>query len=157
MERDQKLAIAERLEQIRKLNAGRLTPEAVVEDARDEESPLHASFEWDDAKAAADHRLNQARTLIRSVKVEYNTESRVVSAPFYVHDPEAGDEQGYVPVAKLRNEADLASEVMRSEMARVEAGVMRASGIAGVLGLEAELAEMLERVQVVRRKVAKAG
>ena len=44
---------------------GALDPLAVVEAAEPEESPLHSFFEWDDGKAAQQHRLAQARKLIR--------------------------------------------------------------------------------------------
>lgn len=40
-----------RLEDLRRRD-GLLQPAAVVEDARDESSPLHPLFEWDDRKAA---------------------------------------------------------------------------------------------------------
>ena len=38
----------------------------VVEAARDDQSPLHRHFEWDDAKAAHTERLSQARGIIRA-------------------------------------------------------------------------------------------
>jgi len=50
---------------------GRLTPQVVVDDARDRTSPLHGFFEWNDGRAAEQYRLDQARHLIRSVKVTY--------------------------------------------------------------------------------------
>lgn len=43
----------------------------VVQAAKDENSILHNHFDWDDAVAAQQWRLVQARFLIRSVKVEY--------------------------------------------------------------------------------------
>lgn len=46
-------------------NDGVITPEAVVEAARDERSPLHKSFTWDDNEAAEKWRLFQARQLLR--------------------------------------------------------------------------------------------
>ena len=49
---------------------GHLTPDLVVQAATDEKSPLHPVFEWDDGKAAHQHRLWQARKLIRSVRIE---------------------------------------------------------------------------------------
>jgi hypothetical protein len=61
--------IGEALEAIRSASGGELHPGPVVDSARDERSPLHRYFEWDDAKAAAQHRLDQARMLIRSVRV----------------------------------------------------------------------------------------
>jgi hypothetical protein len=59
----------ERLETIRERNSGVLTPAAVVSDARDELSPLHTTFEWDDSRAADKYRETQAAYLIRSVVV----------------------------------------------------------------------------------------
>jgi hypothetical protein len=44
---------------------GILKPEDVVECARDEHSPLHEHFEWNDGKAADEYRKDQARSLIR--------------------------------------------------------------------------------------------
>lgn len=42
-----------------------LHAEAVVEHAKDPQSPLYGEFEWDDSEAAKQHRLTQARNLIR--------------------------------------------------------------------------------------------
>ena len=57
------------LERIRE-KRGVLTPEVVVEESRDEKSVLHKCFQWDDAKAAALYRVEQARTLIANIRVE---------------------------------------------------------------------------------------
>ena len=48
---------------------GQLTPGAVVEAGTPANAPLHTEFDWDDAHAAHEHRLDQARRLIRSVKI----------------------------------------------------------------------------------------
>lgn len=50
---------------------GRLTPQLVVEAARDPEHPLHSRFEWDDAVAGEAWRRQQAHELIRKAKVVY--------------------------------------------------------------------------------------
>lgn len=63
--------VGERLECLRGAGAGELTPEAVVADAHHPTSPLHPLFEWNDSEAARQHRLAQARALIRSVVVRY--------------------------------------------------------------------------------------
>lgn len=56
--------IASELEALRAAS-GLLLPEAVVEWARGHpESALHSQFEWDDAKAAQEHRVWQARRVI---------------------------------------------------------------------------------------------
>lgn len=49
----------------------RCTPQALVDEARDPKSPLHKYFEWDDARAAEQYRLTQARYYMRSINVEY--------------------------------------------------------------------------------------
>jgi hypothetical protein len=46
-------------------NSGVLVPAIVIDRARSPRSPLHAVFQWDDTKAAAEFRLWQARELIQ--------------------------------------------------------------------------------------------
>lgn len=46
---------------------GELTATLVVDEARPKTAPLHPFFEWDDKVAAAEHRLEQARAMIRRV------------------------------------------------------------------------------------------
>lgn len=58
------------MENIRTTHGGELTPPAVLERARSANSSLHAHFEWDDGKAAEQHRLAQAGELIRSITVD---------------------------------------------------------------------------------------
>lgn len=120
-------------------NGGRLTPELVVEAARDPASPLHSHFEWDDPKAAAAHRLDQARTLIRSVKIQVTVADFTLKAPRFVHDPGAERQQGYITVAKLRTDEDLARESVVAEFARAAAAMNRARVVAAVLGLSGEI------------------
>lgn len=54
----------------------RLTPENVLEYARDESTELHKGFEWNDAKAAEKYRLQQARHLIISIVVRDDDEKK---------------------------------------------------------------------------------
>lgn len=62
--------IGEALEKIAVEHDGDLTPAAVVEAAKSRSSPLYRHFEWNDQKAAEAHRLNQARVLIRAIRIE---------------------------------------------------------------------------------------
>lgn len=50
---------------------GKLTPQSVVDVARDPSHPLHSRFEWDDAVAGEAYRRQQAHDLIRKAKVVY--------------------------------------------------------------------------------------
>lgn len=51
-----------------------LSPEVVVDVARDESHPLHHRFEWDNSKAAERFRLLQAAQMIRSIRVIYRAD-----------------------------------------------------------------------------------
>lgn len=67
-------------------DGGLLRPAAVVEAARDESSPLHSAFEWDDTEAARLFRLDQAQRLIRSFKIKVEDDSgRTFEAPVFVN------------------------------------------------------------------------
>lgn len=48
---------------------GAITPELVLEDARDSGAMLHDCFEWQDSVAAEKYRLSQAGALIRNLVV----------------------------------------------------------------------------------------
>lgn len=46
------------------IGSGQITPQEVLEKARDVNSELHKCFEWDDTIAAEKYRLQQARSII---------------------------------------------------------------------------------------------
>jgi hypothetical protein len=146
MDKSKRDAIAARLEKLAKLNGGRITPDAVVRDAKDIKSPLHDQFTWDDAEAAQQWRLEQARQLIRSVRVEIQTQTRTVSTVRYVRDPSAGEQQGYVEVSKLRTERDLARDALKHELRVALAWADRAHKLAEVLDLAADIDAIKDQV-----------
>jgi len=78
-----KTEVAAALAEIAERNDGRLTPQQVFLAAKDEKSPLHRHFTWSDAKAAGKHRLNEARELIRSVRVVTHHERQPAPSCFY--------------------------------------------------------------------------
>jgi len=109
--------------------AGKLTPEQVVTVAADEASALHGCFTWDDSEAAAKWRLDEARAIIRSVRIETVIEDRTIRSVAYVRDPtQESSEAGYVATMRVRKPD--AVEVVRSELNAVAALLERAQGIA---------------------------
>ena len=144
MSGEKKQAVAERLAEIAALNDGRITPDMVLADASNPDSPMHDLIEWDDEKAAHKHRLQQCRNILSTVTYKWERIDRVMTAPAYVRDPEAdGSVQGYVSIAKLATEEDLARDAMRAEIRRVMSTLARAQAIAEVLGLVSELAGLI--------------
>ena len=56
------------LERVRKKNGGAFTPEDVVEASRPKRAKLHKSFEWDDSIAGERFRVEQAKSIVRSIR-----------------------------------------------------------------------------------------
>lgn len=136
-------------------NGGRLTPELVVDAAKDKKSPLHSQFEWDDKKAGHQYRIEQARTLIRSVQVVITVDSRRVSSVYYVRDPAAeSNVQGYISIPQLRTDSELARDAIVSEFARAASALDRAHRIAAALNLEGEVQELSERVRSLSERAS---
>ena len=82
---------------------GELTPQIVVDEAREETHELHHRFEWDDEIAGEAYRRVQAAELIRSVKITYrtspNAEPKRLRA-FQSLDP-IPDRTGYAPTEEV--------------------------------------------------------
>jgi len=148
-----KAAMAE-LQRMSKTNGGKITPEELVQAARDENSPLHHFFEWDDDKAAEKYRLMQARTLIRSCRLNVTVNKRKLELPYYVRDPEAeSTNQGYVETGRLPSQEDLSREVLITEFKRAASQLRKARNLAGYFNLSDEIDELIERITVLHAKV----
>lgn len=112
-------SVGAELERLTDEGGGRLVVETVIEAAREPASPLHAGFEWDDTKAAHEHRLAQARRLIRAVQVVISeTKREPVFVSVTVTEAATG---AYEPIrAALGDEAKLGA-IIRSLQRRVAA------------------------------------
>jgi hypothetical protein len=114
-------------------NVGRLSAEAVVEDARNPTSPLHELINWDDEVAAHEHRLGQARRIIREVLVAITTTTTVVSVARYIPDPGRGATV-YLNIEKITDD-QTQRQVVIAEANRALGNMRRAESIAQALGL----------------------
>lgn len=83
---------------------GEVTAGAVLRAASRTSSPLHPAFEWDDQKAGELYRLEQARYMVRSIRVVEN-EGGEPERVFYHVRTEKVD--GYVTKVTLMNDEDL--------------------------------------------------
>jgi hypothetical protein len=102
------------LEQIRRGNGGVLRPSDVVAFAKNKKTALHSYFEWDDSKAAAAHRLEQARELIRVVvTVLPNTQEKVNVYASLPNDRKSKD-GGYRAVVDILDDEDLTAQLLDS-------------------------------------------
>jgi uncharacterized DUF497 family protein len=110
---------AERLQSI-KASAGEITPENVVEDARSNNSPLHPCFEWDDGKAAHEHRKQQARELIGALVVVEVSEKNVArETRAYVHV--SSPKPRYETVAVAMSDAEMRAQFLAKGVDEIRA------------------------------------
>lgn len=150
----EKELVAEKLAELAKKNGGRLTPNVVLEEAKDRDSVLHNLFEWDDTLAAHQHRIYQARQIITSVRVVITTENRRISTVYYVRDPEAEPtEQGYVSIDRLKTDKDLAKESIVMEFSRASSYLQRAKAHAQALNMNDEIDELIEDINEFKRRL----
>jgi len=111
----------ERLETLQK-QYGHLTPQIVVEDARDSQSVFHPAFEWDDVKAAEEYRLEQARYILRHlIVVRQETEKPQEIRAFVVVKEEEQDRQWYAPTLSVLTEPELRRQVLERALRELEA------------------------------------
>lgn len=99
------------IDRLIKVGAG--TPEALVETASDPSSPAHPFFEWNDERAAHQHRLSQAREYFRFiVTVEPATEEPMRA---YLH---VCDEAGarYETRARVKRSVPLMTQVVNEAL-----------------------------------------
>lgn len=77
--------VGEWLEDIKATNGDKLEAEHIVEAARKRGSPARVLFEWDDTAAAHNHRLEQARLMMRSLCVVYASSKSTEPIKAFVH------------------------------------------------------------------------
>ena len=80
------------LEVIRK-RVGSIKPEDVVKRAKIKKSSMHEMFTWDDSEAARLHRLEQARSVIRSIEIVYEKTPNVQARAYSVTTTAATDKE----------------------------------------------------------------
>jgi len=155
------LAIAER-------HGGQIGPRIVLHEAKDEASPLHAFFEWDDGAAAEAYRLGQAASLIREVNLEITvadqspTEvtmevSTVRPRAFYSLPHLRGSPGGsYVPASAL-SESDR-MELAKEVLAQIEGLRRKHNEIRQLAGVWREVDKAREVIDAeAEQKPAKGG
>jgi hypothetical protein len=110
------------LQRIAKQHDGYLRPRDVVDAARDEESPLHSQFDWEDSSAAEKYRQWQARALIR-VQVAYEPVGDGEDITYRVFASLVSDRLpagGYRVMAKVLSDPELRDELLADALAEMQ-------------------------------------
>ena len=99
---------------------GRLTPKALVEEARPISSPIHDLFEWNDAVAAEKHREAQAAAFIRTIVV---LDTSIDSSPVRAYV--SVGKKGYAPIHDVVENVDIMETLLESMRRDARAFVAR--------------------------------
>jgi hypothetical protein len=121
---------------------GVCTPKALVDESRDEAAPLHDVFEWDDEAAAESYRVEQARSVIRSVVVTYEeSKPREIAYLSVV----SGDERGYVPTNAVAADPVMHDYAVKDAIRQLNGWVRRAEQIKGLAKLTKDVRRVISR------------
>lgn len=133
----------------KKHKGGVLPPEVVVDHARPEKSPIHPCFEWDDAVAAEKHRIDQARQLVRCIRVVHpgaeDEEPKAVICYASVTVPDVG--KGYVSTARILGDEDLKQQMLDDAIRQIEGWRQRFASLS-------ELQSVFDAIDAIRAAAA---
>lgn len=133
---------------------GRVTPQQVIDAAKDKDSPLHGLFDWNKNEAAGKWWLHQAREIIGAVKVQFTTQTAVIAAPCYVVDTDA-EGAGYRAVASLKADPESARSSLIYTLNVAAGHIRRAYDLAGPLGLQSDIDALLRQITGLQRAAGK--
>lgn len=139
--------VGERLTQIRKAR-GQLTPQDILQEAGRESSVLHPYFEWDNDKAAVEHRLSQARHLVACVVLVQSDEYEIKKPLRAFVNISYEDSNSYESVIEVMSNAELRERVLdtlESEMQRQKEKLESFT----------ELTEVIDGIEIVQERVRK--
>lgn len=138
---------------------GAIKPAAVVKEAEPASSPLHPHFTWDDNQAAQLYREDEARNLIRSVRIIRAdvpaAEQECVRALVHVraHDHEQSfDGPAYISVARALSEKEYTDQMLSQAKAEIVSWERRYADLIRVTKSQALVASLLEAFNSINSK-----
>lgn len=114
------------LERIRKENGGVLTPQLVLNEAKDKNNLLHDYFEWDNTVAADKFRINLARHLINHIEIVIVSNGTEKQQRAYLNVTKANEnndeevQRVYVTIEKALSEPELRKQVLANALREAE-------------------------------------
>jgi hypothetical protein len=117
----------EYIEKIKKKRKG-ITPQLLVIEAKDKKSPLHKCFEWNDTKAADEHRISQARQILRMLVVRIESDDgKPVKYRAFI-SPQSPDNTSYHTIKEVCEDEDLSEsyqEQLKMELIAIKDKIKR--------------------------------
>jgi hypothetical protein len=107
--------VAEEIQQI----GNDVTPQQIVDRAKDEASELHKCFEWDNEKAAEKFRLSQARQVIHHLVIKESVNKPDRPPIRLMHKTE--EAEGYKPFTLIVKDPDEYTKLLNRARAELRA------------------------------------
>lgn len=95
----------------------KITPQEMIEKARNEQSELHKCFEWNDTVAAEKYRLQQARVVLSMLVFKPKTEEEQPVRIFSL----TTEKSTYQPTKQFLVQADEYQDLLKRALAELEA------------------------------------
>lgn len=124
---------------------GLLDPNDVAEAASDPKSALHHRFEWDDTRCGRLYRVEQARQLIRELKIEIRIGPSIIKAPAFVPTSEKAP-NSYRRLDEIDTSTVEADHVVYEELTRLAGHLDRLLRISLALDRQPKVHEFLRSV-----------
>jgi hypothetical protein len=139
--------VGEALERVRLEYGGELHPRHTVNAAKDSVHPLHRFFEWNNDEAADRYRLDQARALIRSVRVIDIEEGKPLRAYLSIYD----DGRSYRSIDDVLRSRDLKDLVLEQAQRDLDAWTHRFRELQDIVKMVEPARQELTRRRAARR------
>lgn len=136
---------------------GSLKPSVIVKDARKKTSPLHGYFTWDDTEAAREHRLWQARQVIKRVRITIEErEEQFVHVPIVKAEGTTDREGEYKPVSVIvqqPSEYELAVNELLTKIRALQRTVRQLREVAGEHDVSDHVAIVLQSLATAEASI----
>lgn len=136
---------------------GTVKPETVVHEAKRKSHPLHPFFEWDNDKAADEFRKEQARYLIRSVRIIQQVKNEEPKLIRVFHNVEDTEEigRGYQPLVHIMNSEDLKQQAISYSIQYLQQARKRLSEIKELEKIVVELEKIEAKLDAETKREVK--
>ncbi len=139
--------VGEYLEQIER-EEGAINPAILVDKSRDQQSPTHECFEWNDSIAAEEYRVVQAREVMRFIVTvaEAEEEPREVRAFYSVADKTEPSQTFYISRDKALADEEYREYILNQARNELESFRRKYEHLAELAGVVREIRLLSEAV-----------
>lgn len=122
---------------------GKLTNDLVLQNAEDEDSPIHELFEWDDAVAGHKYRLTQATQLIINLAYEPEEQTKPKPVRAYYNVAETEKKGSFVNMKSAFSNPDSRDIILKRALRELESFKEKYQNLSELAGVFSKIDELL--------------